>query len=154
FFQGGRKIPNISSFKTPDYAIITNRIARHAGIALIGTFTGEDRRFAMTTDARLVPTSKIKPALGSTFHGLDLTKGTYELPVGFVRKPDGSRYDVSERSFKRTGDIPFHTTVQLTGKSTRIGTDRLVEAKDGTWIKDEFLAIAAKPSELPNFASG
>src|SRR6185312_2060547 len=62
FFQGGRQIPNISSFKAPDYAIITNRVQRHAGIALIGSFMGEDRRFAMTTDARLVPTSKLKPA--------------------------------------------------------------------------------------------
>jgi lipoprotein-anchoring transpeptidase ErfK/SrfK len=152
FFQGGRKIPNISSFKAPDYAIITNRIARHAGIALINTFVGEDRRFAMTTDARLVPTSKLKPALGSTFHGVDLTQGKWHLPMGFVRKPDGARYDVSERSFKKTGDLDFHIPVQLTGKSTKIGEDRLVETADGSWIKDEYLAIAAKPSDLPGFA--
>lgn len=154
FFQGGRKIPNISSFKVPDYAVMTNRVARHAGIALIGTFVGDGRRFAMTTDARLIPTSKLKPALGSTFHGVDLTKGDYQLPVGFVRKPDGKKYDVSERSFKATGDLPFHTAIQLTGKSTKIGGDRLVEAKDGSWIKDEYLAIAFKNSELPSFATG
>lgn len=153
FFQGGRKIPNISSFKAPDYAIITNRVARHAGIALIGTFMGEDRRFAVTTDARLIPTSKIKPALGSTFHGVDLTK-EWHLPVAFVRKPDASRYDTSERSLKRTGPLPLHIAVQLTGKSTRIGEARLVEAQDGTWLKDDDLAIAAKPSELPSFATG
>ena len=40
FFQGGRKIPNISSFKAPDYAVITNRIARHAGIAPIPVWSG------------------------------------------------------------------------------------------------------------------
>src|SRR5690606_9182874 len=73
FFQGGRKIPNIASFKVPDYAIITNRIKRKGGLALIGTFVGEDgRRFALTTDARLVPTSKLKPDRGSTFHGVEL----------------------------------------------------------------------------------
>src|SRR5262245_49715202 len=68
FFKGGRQIPNISTFKVPQYAIITNRIARKAGLALIGTFMGDERRFALTTDARLVPTSKLKPARGSTFH--------------------------------------------------------------------------------------
>jgi hypothetical protein len=66
FFQGGRKIPNISSFKAPDYAIITNRVARHAGLALIGTFMGDERRFAMTTDARLVPTSKLRAGTATT----------------------------------------------------------------------------------------
>jgi hypothetical protein len=153
FLQGGRKIPNISSFKAPDYAIITNRIARHAGIALIGTFLGEDRRFAVTTDARLIPTSKIKPALGSTFHGVDMTK-EWHLPLAFVRKPDATRYDTKERSLKRVGPLAFHAPVQLTGKSTKIGDNRLVEAEDGTWIKDEDLAIAFKPTDLPSFATG
>jgi lipoprotein-anchoring transpeptidase ErfK/SrfK len=153
FFQGGRQIPNISTFKTPDYAVITNRVARHAGLALIGSFMVDDRRFAVTTDARLVPASKLKPAPGSTFHGVDLSKGAWRLPVGFVRKPDAVKFDVSERSFKKVGKIAFHTAVQLTGKSTKIAESRLVEAEDGTWIKDEDLAIAVKPSDLPAFAS-
>jgi hypothetical protein len=153
FFQGGRQIPNISSFKVPDYAVITNRVARHAGIALIGSFMGDDRRFSMTTDARLVPASKLKPALGSTFHGVDTTEGKWHLPLAFVRKEDALKYDVSARSFKKVGPLAFHTAVQLTGKSTKIGETRLVEAEDGAWIKDDDLAIAAKPSELPPFAA-
>ena len=153
FFQGGRQIPNISSFKAPDYAIITNRVARHAGIAHIGSFMGDDRRFAMTTDARLVPVSKLKPALGSTFHGVDTSEGKWHLPLGFVRKPDAARYDVSQRSLKRVGPLELHIAVQLTGKSTKIGEARLVEAEDGSWIKDEDLAIAVKTSELPAFAA-
>jgi lipoprotein-anchoring transpeptidase ErfK/SrfK len=154
FFDGGRKIPNISSFKVPDYAVITNRVARHAGLAFIGVFDGDDRRFAITTDARLVPTSKLKPERGSTFHGVDMTKG-WQLPLGFVTNHDGATtYDVSERSFKKTGEIAFHKPVQLTGKTTKIGDDRLVEAKDGTWLKSEDLATAVKPSELPPFAKG
>jgi lipoprotein-anchoring transpeptidase ErfK/SrfK len=153
FLQGGRRIPNISAFKVPDYAIITNRIARHAGIALIGTFMGEDRRFAITTDARLIPTSKLKPAMGSAFHGVDLS-GEVHLPLAFVRKADASRYHLSERSVEQVGSLAFHTAVQLTGKSTQIRNDRLVEAQDGTWIDDDDLAIAAKRSDLPSFATG
>ena len=45
-FDGGRQIPNISSFKVPDYAVITNRIKRHAGVALIDAFAGDERDFA------------------------------------------------------------------------------------------------------------
>ena len=153
FFQGGRQIPNISTFRVPSGAVITNRVARHAGLALIGTFMGDERRFAMTTDARLVPTSKIKPAMGSTFHGVDLTKD-WHLPVAFVRKPDARRYDVAHLTFKTVGDAVLHSAIQLTGKSIKIGTSRLVEANDGSWIKDDDLAIAAKPSELPSFVTG
>lgn len=153
FFQGGRHIPNVSSFKAPDYAVITNRVARHAGIALIGTFMGEDRRFAITTDARIIPTSKIKPATGSVFHGVDMSKD-WHLPVGFVRKPDAVRFDVSARSLKRVGEAEFHAALQLTGKSTKIGANRMVEVKDGTWMKDEDLAIAFKPTDLPSYAAG
>ncbi len=153
FFQNGRKIPNISTFKVPEYAIITNRVARKAGLALIGTFVGpNDRRFAMTTDARLVPTSKLKPARGSTFHGIDMTKG-WELPLGFVREPTTTTYDLTRLARDKKGELSFHTPVQLTGKSKKLGDDRYVEAKNGTWILDKDLAIAVKPSELPKFAA-
>jgi hypothetical protein len=74
-FEGGRQIPNISSFKVPDYAIITDRVKRHTGLALIDAFAGEERDFALTTDLRLVPISKLKPARGSTFHGVELVEG-------------------------------------------------------------------------------
>jgi lipoprotein-anchoring transpeptidase ErfK/SrfK len=154
FLQGGRKIPNISSFKVPEYAIITNRIARKAGLALIGTFMGpNDRRFAMTTDARLVPTSKLKPARGSTFHGVDMTKGGWELPLAFVREPTTTKYDLSRLARDKSGELPYHAAVQLTGRSKKLGDDRYVEAKDGTWLLDKHLAIAVKPSELPRFAA-
>jgi lipoprotein-anchoring transpeptidase ErfK/SrfK len=153
FFKGGRKIPNISGFRAPDYAIITNRVARHAGLAFIGTFVGEnDRRFAITTDARLVPTSKVKPAFGSTFHGVDMAKG-WELPLAFVKRSDASKYSIQDLTPEKTADLPFHTAVQLTGRSKRVGDVRFVEAKDGSWIKDDDLAIAVKASELPSWAA-
>jgi hypothetical protein len=155
FFQGGRKIPNISTFKVPEYAIITNRVARKAGLALIDTFVGpNDRRFAMTTDARLVPTSKLKPARGSTFHGVDMTKGGWQLPLAFVREEATTTYDLSRLARDKKGELSFHTAVQLTGRSKKLGDDRYVEAKDGSWILDKHLAIAVKPSELPKFATG
>jgi lipoprotein-anchoring transpeptidase ErfK/SrfK len=153
FFQGGRQVANISTFRVPDYAVITNRVARHAGLALIGSFVSDDRRFSMTTDGRLVPASKLKPAMASTFHGVDTSEGKWHLPVGFVRKEDAQKYDVSARSLKKVGPADFHAAVQLTGKSTKIGEVRLVEAEDGTWLKDEDLAIAVKSSELPAFAA-
>lgn len=154
YLQGGRQIPNIATFKVPPYAVITNRIARKAGLALIGTFMGpNDRRFALTTDARLVPTSKLKPARGSTFHGVDMTKG-WELPLAFVHKEGAHKYDLSRLALDKDGELPWHTAVQLTGRSKFVGKTRLVEAKGGYWVKDDDVAIAVKPSDLPSHAKG
>jgi lipoprotein-anchoring transpeptidase ErfK/SrfK len=154
FFQGSRKIPNISTFKVPDFAVMTNRIARKAGLALIGTFVGDnERRLALTTDARLVPTSKLKPARGSTWHGVDMSKG-WELPLGFVHKRGASHYEISDKKLAKAGELDWHSTVQLTGRATRVAGARYVETKNKTWINDDHLAIAVKPSEQPFFARG
>lgn len=154
FFQGGRQIPNIASFKVPPYAVITNRIARKAGLALVGTFMGpNERRLALTTDARLVPTSKLKPARGSVFHGVDMTKGGWELPLAFVHKQNAKKVDTA---VEPVGSLPWHSAVQLTGRSKFVGPSkvRIVEAKEGYWMRESDVAIAVKPSELPFFAKG
>ncbi len=152
FFKDGRKIPNIATFKVPDYAVITNRIARKAMIAVIGTFIGPgERRFALTTDARLVPTSKLKPERGSTFHGVNLEKG-WTLPVAFVKHEDVYSYDISRLALDKKDSIHKLDPVQLTGRSKNLGGHRLLEGSGGEWYRERDLAIAAKPSKLPAFA--
>jgi hypothetical protein len=156
FFEGGRKLPNISNFAVPDYAIITNRIKRHAGVALIDAFPGEKRHFALTTDLRLIPTSKLKPGRGSVFHGVELAAKGWTIPLGFVRKDDAYRYEkASGNRFKRVKEkLDYGSPIQLTGESKGEGEKRYVETNDGTWMKSSDLAIAAKTSQLPSFAKG
>lgn len=152
FFASGRKIPNIASFKVPDYAVITNRVKRKAMLALIGTFVGpNDRRFAMTTDARLVPTSKLKPDRGSIFHGVDLRKG-WRLPIAVVKREDVSAYEMARGDAKKKHHLDRLEVLQLTGSSKHLGGSRYVEVQDGSWVKERDVAIAAKPSKLPSWA--
>lgn len=154
YFEGGRKLPNIAAFKVPDYAVITNRVPRKAMLALIGTFVGpNDRRFALTTDARLVPTSKLKPERGSTFHGVSLKSG-WHLPVAFVKHEGVYSYDVSKAALDKKEHIPRLDAIQLTGRSQHLGGHRMLEAQGGFWMRERDLAIAAKPSKLPGFAKG
>ncbi len=154
YFDGGRKLPNIASFKVPEYAVITNRVKRKAMLALIGTFVGpNDRRFALTTDARLVPTSKLKPDGGSTFHGVNLKTG-WRLPVAFVKLEDAYGYDLSKAAFDKKEKIARHEAVPLTGRFRFLAGQRLLEANDGTWYKERDLAIAPKPGKLPSWAKG
>ncbi|MEM9875977.1 MAG: L,D-transpeptidase [Myxococcota bacterium] len=149
FFDGGRQIPNVSSFKVPDYAVITNRIKRHAGVALIDAFPGEERDFALTTDLRLIPISKLKPGRGSTFHGVELTEG-WELPVGFVKRDGVYAYDKRKGSFRRIKKkIAYGAPIQLTGEVRRDGSRRYVETETGVWMRSRDLAIAPLNSKLP-----
>ncbi len=153
FFDGSRQIPNISHFKVPDYAIITNRIKRHAGVALIDAFAGEERDFALTTDLRLIPVSKLKPGRGSTFHGVELSEG-WELPVGFIKKAKGAfDYKKQKGRYKRRRQkMAYGAPVQLTGEVRHDGKTRFVETEDGTWMRTRDLAIAPKVSKLPKHA--
>jgi lipoprotein-anchoring transpeptidase ErfK/SrfK len=152
FFDGGRKIPNISTFKVPDYAVITNRIKRHAGVALIDAFVGDARSFALTTDLRLIPTSKLKPGRGSTFHGVELARG-WKLPVGFVKRDDAHRWQRERGRYKRRMRLAYGTPVQLTGEVRHNEVGRMVETADGDFLRTKDLAIVVKASSLPRFAS-
>lgn len=153
FFKGKRTIPNVSGFKVPSYAIITNRIKRHAGVALLDSFQGDERHFAMTTDLRLIPSSKLKPGRGSIFHGTPLGED-FELPIAFVRRKRAYKYDYEKGSYRadKQRRYSFGMPIQLTGQSKRGGKKRMLETEEGMWVRARDLAIVAKVSRLPKFA--
>lgn len=156
WLQGERKVPNISTFKAPPYAVIAGRIKRHAGVALIDTFVASDgdftRRFAVSTDGRLLPTDKLKADSGSAFHGQELRD--FDLPVGFAFRPDTRWWTFEGAKARRGGVLLRRELVPLTGKVRVRGGTRYVEARDGRWLRSADLKIAAKPSTLPSFAKG
>ncbi len=156
WLRGERRIPNVSSFKAPPYAVIADRVRRHAGVALIGTFVAgpeaQNRRFAISTDARLIPADKLKADSGSPFHGQDLRK--IGLPVAFPRRADAAWFDVDGAGLKKAEAAPFRELVPLTGRVRMYRGARMVEARNGRWLESDDLGTIAKPSELPWFAKG
>lgn len=150
FFHGSRKIPNVSSYKVPDFAVITNRVNRHGGVALIDAFEAEGRGFALTTDLRLIPTTKMLPGPGSTFHGVDLGH-EWELPIAFIKEPAAAAFkrDENGRFLKFKERLAYGTPIQLTGRADTRGRWRFVHSEDGTWYRGRDLAIVSKPKELP-----
>jgi len=151
WLNGGRKIPNLASFKVPPYAVMASRMKRHGGVALIGTFvtdeSAQNRRFAITTDARLLPADKLKADSGSPFHGFEIRK--LGLPIGIVRKRDARAYRSEDGRFMQGGAVGLRELVTLTGNSRRAGGERFVEGRDGRWFSSDDLGIVAKPSALP-----
>lgn len=153
--DGKRMIGNVSSFKTPPRAVMAGRIKRHAGVALIGSFvTGADannRRFAITTDARLLPADKLKADSGSPFHGFSIAQTG--LPVAFGYKTGATWWEEKGNEMRPAGSLGWREFVPLTGKVKRVGGVRMVEARNGKWLRSDDLRSAVKPTTLPWFAS-
>lgn len=154
WLQRGRGIPNLSSFKAPSYAVIADRLKRHAGVALIGTFLADEaaggRRFAITTDARLVPADKLKADSGSPFHGREIR--SLGLPVAFVRSERARFYKLEGGGFEKGEPVAHRELVPLTGNVRMSGGTRYVEARAGGWLRSKDLRTIAKSSSLPAFA--
>ncbi|HEX9622062.1 MAG TPA: L,D-transpeptidase [Polyangiaceae bacterium] len=154
WLTGERKVPNVSSFRAPPYAVIADRIKRHAGVALIGTFlSGEEaqhRRFAVSTDGRLLPADKLKADSGSPFHGYSL-RGL-GLPVAFARKAGATYYRLDKGDLKRDDKLGWREFIPLSGRVRQIRGVRVVETRDGRWVRSEDVKTAAKPSSLPSWA--
>ncbi len=155
WLQGDRRIPNISSFKTPSFAVIADRLKRHAGVSLIGTFVAgpeaQARRFAIATDARLIPADKLKAESGSPFHGVDIKQ--IGLPIAFAQK-EGTRYYDFRGGAPLPGDaVAGRDFLALTGNIKEYGGDRFVQARSGRWLKSAELRTAAKASRLPAWSN-
>lgn len=155
WLTGDRRIPNISSFKTPSFAVIADRMKRHTGVSLIGTFVAgpeaQDRRFAISTDARLIPADKLKAESGSPFHGVDIKK--FGLPVAFAQKDGADFYDFSGGTPVRAEKLASREFVALSGNIKEYGAERYVQARSGKWLKSADLRTAAKSSKLPAWAA-
>jgi lipoprotein-anchoring transpeptidase ErfK/SrfK len=153
---GGRQIPNVSGFKVPGYAVFADRVRRHTGLAFLASFpTGDDsfdRRFAVTTDLRLIPATKVKPDEASPFHGVAV-KSVDDLPFAWVRAADahvyrfeGDRPEKTEQTFAR------RTTHKLSGKARKVDEVTYRETADGRWLKGTEVGAALVPTEWPKAA--
>ncbi len=156
WLDGGRKIPNVSGFKVPDFAVFADRARRHAGLSFVGSFqTGADsfnRRFGITVDLRLAPASKVKPDRGSPFHGVELTS-ELALPIAWVNDTDVRQYKIdgdNVRAYKKT--VPLRTVVKLTGQKKFVDRRLYYEGADGKWLRSSQIAIASAPETMPDAA--
>ena len=157
WLEGGRKIPNVSGFEVPEYAMFADRVRRKTGLSLVGAFhtesEGLSRRFAVTVDLRLVPTTKLKPDTGSPFHGVTLSD-KLNLPLAWVNVQDARTYKlIKGKDEARAGEpLPFRAVVPLSGKARIKAGERFYQTlKDKTvWIRGRDLAVAEAPNPLPS----
>ncbi len=159
WLEGGRKIPNVSGFEVPDYAVFADRVRRKTGLSFVDAFNTKsedlERRFAVTVDMRLIPTTKVKPDTGSPFHGIEITPDMH-LPFAWVNKRDKTTYKLIRNSdeARPAEAVPRRAIVPLSGKARIKGGKRYYQTlKDKTrWLLGDDLSIVTKPPSLPEYA--
>lgn len=156
WLQGGRQIPNIVEFKVPAYAAFADRARRHTGLAFVGSFpTGPEsfnRRFAITVDLRLVPTSKVKPDGGSAFHGVVLGD-KFRVPLAFVHDEDTKLHKIEGESMRAYKKHPaVRSVLQLTGNKKNVEGRLFYETEDGKWVRAAQVNAVLPPDPMPQAA--
>lgn len=157
WLEGGkRSIPNVSAFAVPEYAVFADRVRRHTGLSFVGSFDTKsediERRFAITVDLRLIPTTKVKPDSGSPFHGVEITPGMH-LPFAWVSTSEASLYElVKGKDVARTVEpAPRRALVELSGTARIKSGKRFYQtlADKTRWLRDQDLSIVHLPEVWP-----
>jgi hypothetical protein len=154
WLAGGRQIGNLAPFEAIPGAIAANVSPRHAGVALLGSFvagaSANHRRFAVTTDARLLPADQLASELGSQFQGQDLR--AIGLPVAFGWRQNARFWQIVGARLEPRRPLEPRAFVALSGRVRSLAGERMVETRDGQWLRSADLHVAAKPRVLPEFA--
>ncbi|MBM4358450.1 MAG: L,D-transpeptidase [Deltaproteobacteria bacterium] len=150
-----RAIPNISGFDVPASSVFADRARRHYGLAFVGSFQSDEhhlrRRFGVTTDLRLAPTSKVKPDSGSPWHGVELG-AELDLPIAFVRTRGVQGYRVTGGSAEVDGTLERRSVHRLTGKVETVAGERYYALEDGRFARATDVGLAVAPSKWPKVA--
>lgn len=159
WLEGGRQIPNVSGFNVPASAVFADRVRRKTGLSFVDAFLTESegmkRRFAVTVDLRLIPTTKVKPDTGSAFHGIAVPAGL-AMPFAWVLKSDSKSYRIAREgeAAKPSGDAPKRAIVPLSGKATISAGSRYYQARRDPeqYLAAGDLGIVAPPPAWPAIA--
>lgn len=149
WLRGRRQIPNISSYKAPEYAVFNGKTYRHAGLAIVGSFKADEkagnRKFTVLLDGRLIGEDKIKPHYASPFHGMALD-GSVKMPFAIVRRDDAAFYEPAEHSkWKRTEPATLRDIIELTGNTKLFPSTKYYETKDGRWLRVDAISVISTP---------
>jgi hypothetical protein len=132
-------------------------LRKGSGVALAGMVIGDGsakpRRFGITADGRLVPTDRLRPALGTVFHGIDLDKTG--LPVAFVHKGGVHTFALQKgKAIKQDDELDRRAAVPLTGKFRTVEGVRFEETRSGDWLRAQDLVVVVKRHKFPDFVKG
>jgi len=120
------------------------------GYSLLGTWLHEGRRFGLTTDLRLVPTDRLRPISGSSFHGFRVPEDV-KMPFAIVRRPGAAlfRYDPKSKKLTRAREAELRAAVALTGKQAFFRGRLHYETTEQLWLSDRDASRLDPAKKMP-----
>jgi L,D-transpeptidase-like protein len=97
-----------------------------------------------------LPADKLAREVGSAFHGASLRE--LGLPAAFIRRDGVRDWRVQGSALVRGEPLGYRELVPLSGQVREVEGERMVETRDGRWLRSRDLKIAIKPRQLPRFA--
>jgi hypothetical protein len=134
FLRAGSAAPGFAGTSS----VVVDHMRPKVGYSLLETFLSAGRRYGVTTDLTLVPIDRLRPILGSSFHGLEIGS-EIALPFAFVRSPEAKywEYDQRSRAFHEAGPAAYRSAVHLTGKQQLVHGRLHFEVAGGKWLSDQ-----------------
>ncbi len=159
WLKEGRQVPNVSGFEVPASAYFADRVRRKTGLSFVGAFNTKsddlERRFAVTVDLRLIPTTKVKPDAGSPFHGVELGD-KLKMPFAWVNISDAQSYKlIKDKDEARPIEaVPKRVIVPLSGNlRIKQGKRYYQTSRDKTvWLRADDISVVAEPQAWPEAA--
>ncbi len=128
--------------------LVAGNAGVRSGFALLSQFDHDGRRFGVTTDLHTIPLDRTRWVKPSAFRGLELSS-ELTLPVAFVMKKRATRHSREEGGrFRATDALDHRAVVPLTGQKQ----GSYLEAKDGSWVKQEDVRTIEPMSRPPTWA--
>lgn len=151
FFKDGGSVPRIPGGLAWDAgAVKIDQVDRRQGSAFVDTVLFEGRRYAVSTDLRVVPTDRLRPIRGSDYHGVEIGKDV-EIPFALIKKRGGKRYKLVGKKLVEEGDLEYRSAHNLTGKQQFFGGKLHYETKSGEWIDDRHASRIDNAKRMPKW---
>jgi hypothetical protein len=129
-------------------------LRKGSGVALASTFVADGglgpRRFGVTADGHVVPIDRLKPALGVTWHGVDLT--AVNLPIAFVLKRGVHTWRLAHgHATKLDDEVERRAAIPMSNKFRTVDSVRYEETRDGDWLRSSDVVPVVKRGKFPDF---
>ena len=151
--QQSDPLPQFLKLRAGSGEAVVDHMRPKVGYSLLETFLSSGRRYGVTSDLTLVPIDRLRPIQGSSFHGIEIGKGT-TLPFAFVRAPDAKywEYDKGQRKFREAEAAEYRAAVHLTGKQQFFHGRLHFEVDGGRWLSDQDASRVDAARRMPAWA--
>jgi lipoprotein-anchoring transpeptidase ErfK/SrfK len=150
FLAQNKPLPLLIGKSKPKDSLIFSRMEPRVGYSILKTFLFEGRRYGLTSDFTIVPTDRLRPIQGSSFHGFRIPQDI-DFPFAIVRAPKARlfEFDREKNQLFAKAKAAYRSSVKLTGKQNFFNNRLHYETSDGFWVSDKDVSRLDPVRKMP-----